>query len=74
MAGTVKGGVGGNGDGTTTLNYDWNYEYVYDWTLGKELNDPWPFNASVVSMSMGFSSQSHDVFWFLGWFLNNSTD
>ena len=42
-----KGGVGGNGDGTTTLNYDWNYEYIYDWILGKELNDPWPWNASV---------------------------
>ena len=26
---------------------DWNYEYIYDWTLGKELNDPWPWNASV---------------------------
>ena len=43
---TVKGGNGGGGDGTTTLNFDWNYEYIYDWTLGREINDPWPWNAS----------------------------
>ena len=25
---TVKNGNGGFGDGTTTLNFDWNYEYI----------------------------------------------
>jgi hypothetical protein len=43
---TVRGGNGDYGSGGTTLNYDWNYEYIYDWILGNELNDPWPWNAS----------------------------
>jgi hypothetical protein len=42
---TVRGGAG-DGMGGTTLNYDWNYEYIYDWILGNEINDPWPWNTS----------------------------
>ena len=84
---TVKNGNGGFGDGTTTLNFDWNYEYICeratngighcvcsgrprssyrcawladDWMLGREINDPWPFNSS--AHPAGFAAAWSDKF------------